>query len=222
MKELEQAAIVEAAVQAVLKDVRRLGITWTIAYGTTIDSNTSASAWTVQMDGDTLTSPVDAVSLVGSAPVGTRVAVLSLSIGLNYVVGLVGANPLINSAAVSTAFGAGTTTSGSYSNMATSPLSFTKQVPNSRLRIDLSAGMFSTLVSTKVKVGVTVDGTDYDIINFFISLANTVVQVVGSDIISPGVAGSLSIQPIWLRVSGTGTLTTSSAEDISLVVTEVN
>lgn len=218
----EVTPVVEAAIKAILSDMRRLGVTWTIAYGTTIDSSSSPSAWTIKMDGDDEGTIVDAVSLIGLAPDGARIAVMSLSIGLNYVIGLVGGNALANCQVLNTALGSGTTTSGSYADMAVAALTFTKQVNNSRLRIDISAAMFATVGSTKVRVGVAVNGSDFDIISFFISTANVVVPVVGSNIISVSGASILTIQPRWLRVSGTGTLTTSSSEDISMVVQEVD
>lgn len=214
------ADVVTAGVKAVVDGAQRLGLTWSLNYATTVDSQSSAVTWKVLMDGDD--SNITIISLLGTVQNGSRVAVLSLNSGNNYAISQAGANPMPNTDGLNTSFGSATTTSASYSDMSLPPLSFIKRSDASRLRIDMSLALFSTVASTKAQFGVSINGTDYDVCNIFISTANAVTPTSGTVFISGIDSGSYDIQPRWLRTSGTGTLTTSSAESITLAVMETN
>jgi hypothetical protein len=214
--------VIEAGIQALVSNASRLGITWKLSYATTDDSQTSAVSWTVIMDGDDSATPIAAVSLIGFAPNGSRVAIISLSTGGNYAIGLIGVNPLPNVEGYNAALGTDSTSSGSYANFASVSLDFVKQSSLTRVRVDLATAMFSSATSTKVRMGIQFGSTDYDIINYFISQANVVVPVVGNVLLSGIGAGSYTATLRWLRVSGTGVLNVSSAEDVAVILTEVN
>lgn len=212
--------VVTAGVKALVDDAKRLGITWDLNFATTIDSESSNFQFTVLMDGDDTNIAV--VSLMGIVPNGARVAVLSLPTGANYAFAMAGGNPLSNCDGINETFGAATTTSASYADMNSSALSFEKVSSASRLRVDMSLALFSTIASTKAQFGVSIAGTDYDVCNIFISPANSIMSTSGTAFIDGIDAGSLTIQPRWLRSSGTGTLTTTSAESITMAVCETN
>lgn len=214
------ADAVTAGVKAVVDGAQRLGLTWTLMYATTVDSESSGVTWKVLMDGDD--SNITILSLLGTVQNGSRVAVITLPDGNNYAITQAGANPMPNTDGINSAFGSATTTSASYSDMSISPLSFTKYSNASRLRVDMSLALFSSATSTKAQMGVSINGTDYDVCNIFISPANSIISTSGTVFIPDIDAGTYDIQPRWLRSSGSGTLTTSSAESLTLAVMETN
>lgn len=80
----------EAIVQEVKDNAGRLGLTWQRAYATVVDGG-DPTAMTVGFDADTpIPAAVDAVSLVGSLPKGTRVVVDSVPPAGQFVVGAFG------------------------------------------------------------------------------------------------------------------------------------
>lgn len=76
-----------ATVQAIKDNAQRLGLTWQIQYATVTDGS-SAGAIIVTFDGDALSVPTPAVSLVGVLADGQRVAVLTTPPDGAYVIGI--------------------------------------------------------------------------------------------------------------------------------------
>lgn len=75
-------------VQSILQNAERFGLKWTLIPGTVIGVNTGSTQIQVLVDGDVI--PVGAYSLVGLAPVGTRVMLLITNPTGNYVIGYFG------------------------------------------------------------------------------------------------------------------------------------
>lgn len=221
----EHTEVIEAGIKALVRNADRLGITWALDYGTTVDSTTSASSWTVTKDGDDTETPIGAVSLIGIAPNGSRVALMTLPTGVIYAVGFLGYNALPNcDGTVLTAFSAGTTTSSSFADAPTGAFSFTKLSPLSRLKVEMHANVFTaTNGNTRAQFGVTCDGgtTDNTVIDIFMTSAADVQSASGTTYISGVSSGVITVQPRWRRVSGTGTVTVSSTEAYFLSVCEV-
>jgi hypothetical protein len=79
-------------VQAIKDNAQRLGLTWQIQYATVSDG-ASAGAIIVMFDGDSLSVPTPAVSLVGALTAGQRVAVLTTPPDGAYVIGILRSTP---------------------------------------------------------------------------------------------------------------------------------
>lgn len=84
---MDAPALIDAGSQALLNNARRLGLSWTI----TIASVTSGDNPTFILavcDGDTV--PIVMKSMIGAIEVGTRVYVLQIPGGINYILGITG------------------------------------------------------------------------------------------------------------------------------------
>ncbi len=81
-----------ATVQAIKDNAQRLGLTWKIQYATVVDG-TDVGAVTVDFDGDVLSVPTPAVSLVGVLAAGQRVAVLLTPPDGVYIISILVDNP---------------------------------------------------------------------------------------------------------------------------------
>lgn len=221
----EHTEVIEAGIKALVRNADRLGITWALDYGTTVDSITSASSFTVIKDGDDSLTPIGAVSLIGIVPDGSRVALMTLPGGSIYVIGFLGFNALPNCDGTPlTAFSAGTTVTSIYADAPTGPFSFTKLSPLSRLKVEMHWNVFSaTSGNTRAQLGVTCDGgtTDNTVVDIFLTSAADVQSASGTTYISGVPAGVITIQPRWRRVNGAGTVTLSSTEAYFLSVCEV-
>lgn len=79
-----------ATVQAIKDNAQRLGLTWKIQYATVVDG-TDVGAVTVDFDGDTLSVPTPAISLIGQLTSGQRVAVLSTPPDAAYIIAILSA-----------------------------------------------------------------------------------------------------------------------------------
>lgn len=126
---------------------------------------------------------------------------------------------------ISNAAAADTTTSATFVNMAgTSSFSITKIYSGShtRLRIDMAAGMFSTIATTAANIGVLINGTDHQITMLFINPASTHLMLVGSGYVTGLAAGTYTVQARWLRSQGTGTLTRDANDWLSVCAREVS
>jgi hypothetical protein len=89
---------VGALVAAVKDNAQRLGLTWSLRFGTI------STATTVLMDGaDTETEPIPVISLIGPLTSGGRVAVMAVPPSGQYVIGVVGEVPHLIAEASSTA-----------------------------------------------------------------------------------------------------------------------
>lgn len=85
--------VVQAGVRAIKENQNRLGLSWGLHYATTVDSVTDPNSATVLFDGDQ--TILQAVSLIGVVPNGTRVSVIRLPDGNNYMIGLVNSGKMI-------------------------------------------------------------------------------------------------------------------------------
>mgnify|MGYP001598570345 CR=1 FL=1 len=72
-------------VKAVKENAARLGLTWQLTIGTCVDG-TTPGATRVTFDADT-TVVVPAVSLIGTVATNTRVAIVSIPGGGQYIIG---------------------------------------------------------------------------------------------------------------------------------------
>ena len=77
------------ATQSIVANAKRLGLTWTMSMATTASSTTADIA--IVLDNDT--EPIDAISMIGSLSADTRVYVIQVPPGGNYIVGFVGTSP---------------------------------------------------------------------------------------------------------------------------------
>jgi hypothetical protein len=117
---------------------------------------------------------------------------------------------------------AGTTTSATYVNMPSGVVNFTKDVDDSKLLVTMNVGAFSTVAATSMRIGVNIDGTDYDCTHFNFNTAAEHNHISCTIIIPAGVtAGAQSATARWRRVGGTGVLTKDSNDWINMVVQEI-
>jgi hypothetical protein len=77
--------LVQAVAQAIQGNASRLGLVWELTFATVVDGTTPA-ATAVTFDSDT-TTIVPVVSLIGAKTAGDRVAVVSIPLGGQYIVG---------------------------------------------------------------------------------------------------------------------------------------
>lgn len=122
---------------------------------------------------------------------------------------------------INNACGSGTTTSATYVDFpAVSSFSYTKIHATSRLRVHVDVGCYASGTVAAVRIGVRIAGTDYDMVNFAFSEANSFRAFSGTRYIPSIAAGAQTLQLRWYRVSGTGTLTADASSWLSLDVGE--
>ena len=214
----------DEAVKAIQDNADRLGLLWQIRFGT-VTVGSDPAAVTVVMDADTVT--INAVSLIGVMGFGARVAVIQVPPTVNYVISRLGVAVASNSESINEVMGADTTTSATYVNLAApSSLTFVKRNDDTRLYCDLNLIVSATVAAARADFAIEVDGTDYDIIAFFIS-GISVNQSVSGVLHIPGAAaggppaGTYTVQVRWKRGSGVGTLSVGTPNRISFSVFEV-
>lgn len=214
----EQVIAADEAVKAIKDNADRLGLTWQIRYAT-VSNGDDPTAVLVVMDGDTVT--IEAVSLIGELGFGARVAVIQVPPAVNYIIGRLGVAVASNSESFNEVMGTDTTTSATYVDLpAPSSLTFTKRNDDTRLYCHLDVVVSATGATARADFAVEVDGTDYDIIAFFISVIVTNAPVSGILHIPDIPAGTYTIQLRWKRGSGVGTLAVGSPNRISFSVEE--
>lgn len=123
--------------------------------------------------------------------------------------------------------GADTTAGAAYSNLGVATVTtFTKRVAGSKLRIDFSCSCFTTAVTTSVQFGMDVFNSSNayqpTMARMLINTANEHTMVVGGTLLTGVAPGTYSVQPLWLRFSGAGTLTTNADDWMTYFVSEVN
>lgn len=123
---------------------------------------------------------------------------------------------------------AATTAAAAYSNV--NPVRFTwvKRFPTTRVKVELSASCFSSAIATTPRFGVDFINTAVvppsprvDMVQMQLNPANTHTPLVAQDVFSGIAAGTYTVQLIWLRVAGAGTLTINADDWVSLMITEV-
>lgn len=160
--------------------------------------------------------------------VGTTVALLRQdqtwlvlgSVATSDVVGMTG------QAAYNDSPGVDTVAIGTYTNLGTTTaFPWTKRLDTTKVRIDFAVSCFlSVAANTTVRFGVDILGATnyrYTATEMTVNPLATHTFLVGG-ILEAGVdAGVYSIQPIWLRVAGGGTVNTDANDWLSMIVSEV-
>lgn len=123
---------------------------------------------------------------------------------------------------------AATTVSAAYTNINPAFASFTKRFASTSVRVDLSASSFITVAAnTKPRFGFDFINNSggassrFDIMEMLINPLSTHTSFSASAKLAGVVAGSYTVQLIWLRVSGGGTLNINSDDWVSFLVSEV-
>lgn len=120
-----------------------------------------------------------------------------------------------------------TTVLGTYTNFDSVSFPFTKRLESTAVRLDYAVSCYSTGAgNTKPRFGVdfiSAAGTVYRF-DVFAMLINPVSTHTPMSAVAklPGIpAGEYTVQAIWLRVSGAGTLTVDAEDWVSLMASEV-
>ncbi|GAA2843931.1 hypothetical protein Acy02nite_68520 [Actinoplanes cyaneus] len=124
---------------------------------------------------------------------------------------------------INNAQGTGTTTVATYAALpGTSSLAFTKKYSGTQTKLiaRLTASCAATAVST-VRMAVRISGTDYDIAHRSFETVNKHDRLSGEREITGVSAGTYTVQAMWRRVSGTGTISSDSNDWLSLAIEEV-
>ena len=122
---------------------------------------------------------------------------------------------------------ADTTTLAAYTNLDNVSFPFTKRLDSSAVRLDCAVSCYSAGAgNTAAQFGVDFVSTSGAVYRFdvFAMLINPVSQHTPMSAFAklPGIpAGEYTVQAIWLRASGAGTLTVDSNDWISLMASEV-
>lgn len=124
---------------------------------------------------------------------------------------------------------AATTTLVTYTNINPVRFPFVKRFASTQVRVDLHASCFTTAVTTKVQYGIDFINTAVippsprrDLTAMLINTANEHTMIGCNALFAGFAAGAYTVQLIWLRVSGAGTLTINADDWVSLLVTEVS
>lgn len=131
-------------------------------------------------------------------------------------------------AAYSNNTAAATTTGPGYSNVTGANLMFVKRFTSTRVRVDAAVGSFITVnPATKPRFGLDFTnqsgGTSVrvDLMEQVINPVSTHTTIAAHQLYGNIGAGTYSVQLLWLRVSGTGTLNINSDDWVSFIVAEV-
>lgn len=213
-----------ATVQAIKDNAQRLGLTWQIQYATVTDGS-SAGAIIVTFDGDSLSVPTPAVSLVGVLTDGLRVAVLTTPPDGAYVIGIL--TDLPSAQTTTMVYGQpafAQTVSGGYVNIGTaSPeqFSFTKMGAATDVKVEAHIQFFVTAAPTTALFALT-DGTAIvECARRSVSVANSHVQASAVTRLVGMGAGVHTMNLQWARLVGAGTLTINTDDTIAIALTEI-
>jgi hypothetical protein len=221
------SGIFGAGTAAIVDNATRLGLTWRLVPGT-VTANSFPTNVFVVLDGDT--QPSRAQSLIGNIGADQRVMVLIVPPQGCYIIGTTGITleQSFLTYNVNGSIGADTTTSASYTNLGGAGLTkaFTKKFDETKIRFDFAVTAFTTVNGTVTKFGVQLlgGGGTYDITKF---VFNTVHATATGFLLIPDAlnggdgAGTYTFQPLWLRESGTGTMTTDATDWMSYTAQEV-
>lgn len=124
---------------------------------------------------------------------------------------------------------ADTTAVVNYTNVDGVRFDFLKRFNSTRVRVDLDVSCFTSAVTTKAQFGIdfintaaTPPSPRRDLVAMLINTANE-HTTLGCHVAFPGFSAALyTVQLLWLRVSGAGTLTINSDDWVSLLVTEIS
>ena len=116
------------------------------------------------------------------------------------------------------------TTSSTYVDLGLSPssASFTKAANGTKIVIRGSIGAYSTATLTGIKVGVKVNGTDYDCGYYFFNVASQHMPVSCMVAVTGLNAGAYTAQLRWKVTTGSGTATSDYNDWYSITVEETD
>lgn len=121
-----------------------------------------------------------------------------------------------------------TTASGTYTNVTGAVTTFLKRTAGSRVRVDGDVSAFVTgTANTKPRYGldfISLDGfptVRVDLMEMLINPLATHTVVSGSSVFTGITAGNWTVQLLWLRASGAGTLNINADDWVSFIVAEV-
>lgn len=124
---------------------------------------------------------------------------------------------------------AATTVLANYTNVNPVRFDFLKRFNSTRVRVDFDASCFTSAVTTKVQYGLdfintaaTPPSPRRDLASMLINTANEHTTVGAHTFFTGFSAAVYTVQLIWLRVSGAGTLTINNDDWVSVLVTEVS
>lgn len=120
----------------------------------------------------------------------------------------------------------GTLTSSTYLDLpgaSTASFPVTKYATSSRLRVDMRFEAFADAGSTGLRLGVRINGVDYDVAYQYWTTANQYMPFSGFAYVAAGLAaGTYTVQPRWKRATGTGVINTNSGiSELDVSVREV-
>lgn len=120
------------------------------------------------------------------------------------------------------------TASGTYVNVTGAVVTFLKRSTGSRVRVDGDISAFiSVAANTKPRYGldfISLDGLPsvrVDLMEMLINPLATHTMVSGSALFSGIAAGNWTVQLLWLRAAGAGTLNINADDWVSFIVAEV-
>jgi hypothetical protein len=125
-----------------------------------------------------------------------------------------------------TTSGTNDTTAAAYENMAgtgaVTSFTFVKRYTATRIKVTVHASFYSVTSVSNAKIGVRINGVDYDVIPSVPGIVNERQCWSATRFIAAGIAaGSYTVQLRWFRASGAGTIRRDNADLISVVAEEV-
>jgi hypothetical protein len=104
-----------------------------------------------------------------------------------------------------------TTSSATYVNMAgtgsQTSFPFTKLNASTRIRVQMSATLYSTGATGGATLGARINGTDYDVVAIQTSVIGNRVSCTGIAYVTGVAAGTYTVQLRWKRNNGSGVMT---------------
>lgn len=199
----QSAQNVGFGVAELIRESRRLGLTWELRPGTVSTTNGS-----VLLDGDSESLTVS--SLIGALLIDMRVMVMLVPQGGNYVIGVLSTPIGQNQNGFSdNIVGPATVTSASYIDLPGLSFLFTKAYAGTRVLLSLDADAYSTVANTVVRYGGSINSADYNITELVINNEiNEHQRTSGHTYVPAGIpAGTYTVQGRWARTAGTGVIT---------------
>lgn len=120
------------------------------------------------------------------------------------------------------------TAGAAYTNVTGASFAFTKRLDNSRVRVDVNVSAFlSVATNTKPRYGldfISLSGgpsVRVDVMEMLINPLSQHTMISGGALYGGIPADDYTVQLLWLRVSGGGTLNINNDDWVSVIVTEV-
>jgi hypothetical protein len=136
-----------------------------------------------------------------------------------------GADASLTTAGFNDDTAAATTVNAAYSNINPVRFDFMKRFATTGVRVDLSVSCYTTTAATKPRFGldfINAPSIRRDVMEMLINTANEHTMISAQTVFSGFPAGTYTVQLLWLRVAGAGTLTINADDWVSLLVTEVS